>query len=329
MTADFQRHRSTELRKCSKLCNMRRLPLKLVAALLFASTAASLPAQDWAKAALEKSPRHHEYVALKHGDRTVQAFVAYPEVSHKAPVIVLIHEIYGLSDWAKEMADELAGAGYIVIAPDLLTGFGPNGGGVDSYSGQDAITKAVSGLSPDVVTADLDSAADYGKKLPSANGKIFVAGFCWGGTKSFAFATHRHDLSAAFVFYGTGPTDVTTITAPVYGFYAGNDARVTATVPATTDAMKASGKKYDPVIYDGAGHGFMRAGQAPDANDANKKAWDEGFKRLTMLIDKANAGTAANRLKPAVSKATLAKAIAPKPAPPATCHDPGMDMGAM
>jgi carboxymethylenebutenolidase len=227
---------------------MRSLPLKSLAALLLVS-AAALPAQDWAKAALLKSPRHGEYVALKHGDRTVQAFVVYPEVSHKAPVVIMIHEIFGLSDWAKEMADELAGQGYIVIAPDLLTGAGPNGGGTDSFA-PDAVTKAVSGLSADQVTADLDAAADYAKKIPSANGKLFVAGFCWGGGKSFAFATHRHDLSAAFVFYGPPPPDVTTITAPVYGFYAGNDARISATIPATTEAMKTAGKKYEPNLAD-------------------------------------------------------------------------------
>ena len=145
-------------------------------------------------------------------------------------------------------------------------------------------TKAVSGLDAAVVNADLDAAADYAKKIPAANGKIAVAGFCWGGGKSFAFAAHRKDLSAAFVFYGPGPSDVTTITAPVYGFYAGNDARIGATIPATTDAMKAAGKKYDPVTYDGAGHGFMRAGEAPDASPANKAAREQGFTRLVTLV---------------------------------------------
>jgi carboxymethylenebutenolidase len=296
---------------------MSRLAVKLFAALVLVSSVASLPAQDWAKAALEKSSRHREYVALKHGDRTVQAFVVYPEVSRKAPVIIMIHEIFGLSDWAKEMADELAAQGYIVIAPDLLSGAGPNGGGSDAFPSQDQVTKAVSGLNADQVTADLDAAADYGKKIPSANGKVFVAGFCWGGGKSFAFATHRHDLTAAFVFYGPPPADFSTITAPVYGFYAGNDARISATVPATTDAMKAAGKKYEPVIYDGAGHGFMRAGQAPDANDANKKAYDDGFKRLTMLIEKLNAGNTSHMQKPVRKEPAQAK-----PAVAAvSCHD--------
>jgi carboxymethylenebutenolidase len=245
----------------------------------------SVHAQEWAKTRLDASPRHHEYVQLKNGNRTVQAFVVYPEVKGKAPVVVLIHEIFGLTDWAKEMADEIAGQGYIVIAPDLLSGSGPNGGGSDAYPDQDARVKAVSGLNPEQVMTDLDAAADYGKKLPAANGKLAVVGFCWGGSKSFAFAAHRKDLSAAFVFYGTSPTDVSTVTAPVYGFYAGNDARVGATVPGTTAAMKAAGKTYEPVTYDGAGHGFMRAGEDPgNANPANKTAREQGFARLLKLL---------------------------------------------
>jgi len=266
------------------LTNLRALKL-LIAALLLPLAAASMQAQDWAKTRLEASPRHHEYVPLKHGNRTVQAFVVYPEVKAKAPVVILIHEIFGLSDWAKEMADELAAQGFIVVAPDLLTGFGPNGGGSAEFPDQDAAVKAVSGLDPAVVTADLDAAADYGKHLPAANGKIAVIGFCWGGGKSFAFATHRKDLYAAFVFYGPGPSDVSTIIAPVYGFYAGNDARIGATVPPTIAAMKAAGKKYEPVTYDGAGHGFMRAGEDPtNTVPGNKTAREEAFKSLVTLL---------------------------------------------
>jgi carboxymethylenebutenolidase len=255
-------------------------------ALLLSFATAAMHAQDWAKTRLEASPRHHEYVPLKHGNRTVQAFVVYPEVQTKAPVVILIHEIFGLSDWAKEMADELAAQGFIVVAPDLLSGFGPNGGGSSEFASQDAIVKAVSGLDPEGVMADLDAAADYGKHLPAGNGKIAVTGFCWGGGKSFAFAAHRKDLSAAFVFYGTAPADVTTITAPVYGFYAGNDARVDATVPDTTAAMKAAGKTYEPVTYEGAGHGFMRAGEDPtNTVPGNKTAREQGFARLVKLLN--------------------------------------------
>src|SRR6202790_1589997 len=261
------------------------LPRACKSAAILLLTAASLSAQDWAKTRLEASPRHREYVPLKQGDHTVQALVVYPEVKGKATVVVLIHEIFGLSDWAKEMADELAGQGFIVIAPDLLTGLGPNGAGSTEFPSQDATVKAVSGLDNDAVLADLDAAADYGKKLPAANGKIAVAGFCWGGSKSFAYAAHRKDLSAAFVFYGTGPADVSTVTAPVYGFYAGNDARVGATIPGTTEAMKAAAKKYEPVTYDGAGHGFMRAGEDPtNSVPGNKTAREQGFARLVLLL---------------------------------------------
>jgi carboxymethylenebutenolidase len=277
-----------------------------------------MQAQDWAKSRLEASPRHREYVTLKHGDRSLQALVVYPEVKEKASVVVLIHEIFGLSDWAKEMADELAGEGFIVIAPDLLSGAGPNGGGSSAFASQDDTVKAVSGLSPDGVLADLDAAADYGKKLPAANGKIAVAGFCWGGSKSFAFAAHRKDLSAAFVFYGTGPADVSTITAPVYGFYAGNDARVGATVPGTTDAMKKAGKSYDPVTYDGAGHGFMRAGEDPgNTNPANKTARDQGLARLVKLLKELKSPMASLGGE---SMQTAQQADAP------ACHETGSSM---
>jgi carboxymethylenebutenolidase len=262
---------------------MRRLVVCFLALVLTVSVPGF--AQQWAKAKLEASPRHREYVTLKHGDRSVQAFVVYPEVSGKVPVVVLIHEIFGLTDWAKEMADELAQAGYIVVAPDLLSGTGPNGGGTDSYSGTDAAVKAVSALNPDGVNADLDAAVDYAKKLPASNGTVVTVGFCWGGGKSFAFATHRKDLAAAFVFYGPPPSEFSTIVAPVYGFYGGKDSRIDATLPATGEAMKAAGKTFEPVTYDGAGHGFMRAGEDPgDNNPANKTARDQAFKRLISLL---------------------------------------------
>jgi len=291
--------------------------LVFAAALSFAFflSSTSAHAQDWAKSRLEASPRHREYVPLKVDNRTVQALVVYPETKSKASVVILIHEIFGLSDWAKEMADELAAEGFIVIAPDMLSGHGPNNGGSDSLAGQDERVRAVSALDPAEVLADLDAAADYGKKWPAANGQIAVAGFCWGGAKSFAFATHRHDLSAAFVFYGTGPADVSSINVPVYGFYGGEDARVDATIPGTQDAMKAAGKTYDPVTYDGAGHGFMRAGEDPgNTNPANKTAREQALTRLIKLLKemkpaKSSPGPSTGHL----SLPTLAEK---------TCHEP-------
>ena len=259
------------------------LCLTLCAALILAAPFAS--AQDWAKQKLDKSPRHQEWVKVTYGSRTVNAFVVYPEVSQKAPVVLLIHEIFGLSDWARSMADDIAAMGYIVIAPDLLSGAGPNGGGTSAFPDMQAVIKAISGLNPETITADLNATADYALKFPAANGQLAVVGFCWGGGQSFRFATVRKGLSAAFVFYGPPPSDVTGITAPVHGFYGSNDERITATVPATKDAMAAAGKNYNAVTYAGAGHGFMRAGEDPaDTNPANVTARDEGLKQLEMLL---------------------------------------------
>jgi carboxymethylenebutenolidase len=241
-------------------------------------------AQDWARQMLEKSPRHQEWVEVKHGDRVVHAFVVYPEVKNKATAVVVIHENMGLTDWVRSVADQLAGAGYLAIAPDLLSGMGPNGGKTSDFPNSDAAREAIYKLQPDGVTADLNAVADYVKKLPAANGKVAVAGFCWGGSQSFRFATNRADLAAAFVFYGTGPDEVSSIRAPVYGFYGGNDARVDATIPKTAEQMKQAGKQYEPVTYEGAGHGFMRAGQDPGGNEANRKARDAGWQRLIGLL---------------------------------------------
>ena len=246
-------------------------------------------AQDWAKARLEKSPRHLEWVTIKHGSREVKCWVAYPESKEKATAVVIIHEIFGLSDWMRGMADQLAEAGYIVIAPDLLTGTGPNGGGTESLGGADGARGKIGSLPPDQITADLNAAVDYVKKLPACNGKVAVGGFCWGGTQTFRFVTNNKDVKAGFVFYGSGTDkedELGRIGVPVYGFYGGNDARVNATIPKSTDLMKKAGKSYEPVVYDGAGHGFMRAGEDPAGTAENKKAREDGWKRWKDLLKK-------------------------------------------
>src|SRR6266704_3682898 len=208
---------------------MRKLPVLIAASALAAVVA---PAQDWAKARLEKSPRHQEWVKVKHGPREVNCFIVYPEVKEKATAVLVIHEIFGLSEWVRGVADQ--------------------------------------------VIADLNAVADYVAKLPACSGKLAVGGFCWGGGQTFRFATNHKNVKAAFVFYGTGPEkeeDIARINGPVYGFYGGNDARVNATIPKSTELMKKAGKTYEPVTYDGAGHGFMRAGEAPEpAADASDKA---------------------------------------------------------
>ena len=246
-------------------------------------------AQDWAKTKLEQSPRHSEWVKVKQGKREVQSFVVFPEVKEKATAVVVIHEIFGLTDWVRGVGDQLAEAGYIAITPDLLSGTAPNGGGTSELGGADAARKVISTLSPNQITADLKAVVEYVSKLPACNGKVVVAGFCWGGGQSFRFATNNKEIKAAFAFYGSGPestAEIARIHCPVYGFYGGNDARVNATIPKSAELMKAAGKTYEPVTYEGAGHGFMRAGEAPDANAANKKGRDDAWKRWKDLLKK-------------------------------------------
>jgi carboxymethylenebutenolidase len=266
---------------------MKRLIMLSVPILLALFDSPYASAQDWAKATLEKSPRHREWVTVKHDNRSVETFVVYPESKNKTPVVLIIHEIFGMTDWVEDLADQVAAAGYIAVAPDLLSGMGPNGGRTSDFA-PDKTMEAISHLNPDQITADLNAAADYGKKLPASSGKLFVAGFCWGGSQTFRFATNRADLAAAFVFYGGPPEKdaMARIKAPVYGFYAGNDARIGATVPDTITQMKAAGKMYEPVTYEGAGHGFMRAGEAPDAKDADKKARADAWVRWKSLLGK-------------------------------------------
>ncbi|MGC1620382.1 MAG: dienelactone hydrolase family protein [Candidatus Acidiferrum sp.] len=262
---------------------------RTILALLILAMAQTASAQDWAKDKLAKSPRHQEWVTVKHDGRSVETFVVYPESKDKRPVVLIIHEIFGMTDWVQDLADQVAAAGYIAVAPDLLSGMGPDGGRSSSFA-EGKTMEAVSHLSPDQVTADLNAAADYANKIPASNGKLYVAGFCWGGSQSFRFATNRSDLSGAFVFYGGPPEKdaMARINAPVYGFFAGNDARIGAMIPDAIANMKAAGKTFEPVTYDGAGHGFMRAGEAPDATDANKKARTDAWERWKSLLAKGH-----------------------------------------
>lgn len=257
--------------------------LALAACLVFAAPARS---QDWAKTALEASPRHSEWVKLDRGDRKLDVFVAYPEVKKRAPVVLLIHEIFGLTDWVRLQADELAAAGYIAVAPDLLSGFGPKGGGSRAFPSVDDARRAVSGLDQAIVAGDLNAAADYALALPSASGKLAAGGFCWGGGQTFRFATLRKGLAAAFVFYGPAPSEPAAAQAPVYGFYGEKDARISAAVPDVAAAMKAAKKRFEPVVYPGAGHGFMRTGESPEGSEADKKARAAAWKRLLAALKK-------------------------------------------
>ena len=237
-----------------------------------------LPADgDHAKEALARSPRHGEWVDVKLPDGTkLVTWVVYPERKDRAGVVIVIHEIFGLTDWARGVADQLAAEGFIAIAPDLVSGMGPNGGGTDAL-GED-VGKAIRTLTPEVVTARLDAVRGYALALPAANGKIATVGFCWGGGQSFAYAASQAKLDGAVVFYGPSPADTAAygkIAAPVLGHYGGDDARVDATIPVAEAEMKKLGKSYTPTVYDGAGHGFMRQQTGRDGANlrAAEKAW--------------------------------------------------------
>ena len=253
----------------------------------------SLCAQDWARKAVDNSPRRREWVTAKHGGRSVESMVAYPQPRDKAPAMVVIHEIFGMADWVENVADEFAEAGYIAIAPDLLSGMAPNGGRTKDFpaaegGGFGPVGQAIGKLPPDQISADLNAVADYCKSLPACNGKVCVVGFSWGGSQSFLFATKRRDLSAAFVFYGGGPAAeaMAAIQAPVYGFYAGTDTRINGSIPQTQEQMKTAGKFYETVIYEGAAHGFMRSGEQPNSTEADKKARDAAWVKLKTLTAK-------------------------------------------
>ena len=247
-------------------------------------SASALTAQDWARQAVDKSPRKREWVTVKNGSRSVESVLAHPQSSEKAPAMVVIHEIFGMTDWVEQVTDEFAAAGFLAIAPDLLSGMAPNGGRTKDLP-ESGVRQAIGALSPEQITADLNAVADYCQKLPGCNGKVCVVGFSWGGSQTFRFATNRRNLSAAFVFYGSGPAAdaIPAIQAPVYGFYAGADARIGATVPQTQEQMKAAGKVFEVVTYEGAAHGFMRAGEQPDATEANSKARAAAWTRLKEL----------------------------------------------
>jgi carboxymethylenebutenolidase len=252
---------------------------RILLAFSFILLAHSMQAQEWAKERLIKSSRHGEWVDFKSGGRTIKAFIVYPERKDKAPVVLVIHEIFGLTDWVRGVCDQLAENGVIAIAPDLLSG--------QTFEDLDGARKAISALPKEQVAADLNAASDYAMKIPAANGSLGVCGFCWGGGWAFDYATMNPKLKAAYSFYGTASNDpaaIAKIPCPVYGFYAENDERVNATIPKAEELMKAAGKKYEPVIYKGAGHGFMREGEMPNASEANKKARDDAWARWKILL---------------------------------------------
>ena len=246
------------------------------------------PDEEHAKAVLDKSPRHGEFVDVKmpDGKTVINTWVVYPERSDKAPVVLVIHEIYGLTDWIRAVTDQLAKAGYIAVAPDLISGMGPGGGGTESAKDRDEVVRLIRGLKPEETIARLNAVRDYAIHIPSADGKIATVGFCWGGTNSFLYATAQPDLQAAVVYYGTSPDSagIAKIKAPVLGNYGADDARVDATVPPAAEEMKRLGKVFEYEMYEGAGHGFLR--QQAGRDGANMKATEKAWPKTLAFLKK-------------------------------------------
>jgi carboxymethylenebutenolidase len=237
------------------------------------------PGEADAKARLNASPRHGEWVNIDvpNSKAPLKTFVVYPERADKAPVVIVIMEIFGETDWLRSVADQLAAEGFIAVVPDLLSGKGPGGGGTDAFPDRQAVTKMVSSLPADEVAADINAARDYGIKLPSASGKTATIGFCWGGGQSFNYVVQQPALSAAVVYYGQPPRDedLSKVHCPVIGFYGGDDNRITSTVKPTEEKMKKLNLSYEAHVYEGAGHGFLRA--QDDAKHANLKAAQQAW----------------------------------------------------
>jgi carboxymethylenebutenolidase len=279
LDSGFDKRISTMNRKIGFALLFLAIPLLFRAPISRAASDTMPPGEEGAKAALEKSPRHHEWVriALPGTEVKLNTFVAYPERKDKGPVVIVIQEVYGLTDWIRSVADSLAAEGFIAIAPDLLSGRGPDRGGTDSFPSRDDVVKAVRDLSSDYVTTALNAVKDYGTSLPAASGKFATVGFCWGGGQSFSYATMQPKLAAAVVFYGVSPPleALNAINAPVLGLYGEDDARVTTTVGPAGEKMKDLKKVYVTHIYKGAGHGFLRAqSERSGANlEAARQAW--------------------------------------------------------
>lgn len=257
-----------------------------------ASAADKLPAGEAAaKDRVLKSPRHGEYVDVQlPGGKPIRSYVVYPEVKDKAPVVIVIHEIFGLSDWIKGVTDQLAADGFIAIAPDLLSGMGKDGKGTEGFADRGEVTKAVRELTPELVVKQLNAVTAYGKSLPASSGKTATIGFCWGGGKSFEYALANPELSAAVVYYGTNPKPdaLAALKVPVAGFYGSDDARVNATVGPAEEAAKKAGKTYETHTYEGAGHGFLRQQDGREGKNmkAAEQAWPDTVKFIKTHTQK-------------------------------------------
>jgi carboxymethylenebutenolidase len=214
---------------------------------------------------------HGEWVHYKSGKDSVRAYVAYPERKDKAPAVIVIHEIFGLTEWEPTVADRLAKEGFVAILPDLLSS--KHG---KSPTDQDEGRKLIGELEPDRITADLNATYAYVNGLPAVRkDDVGTIGFCWGGGQSFRYATNNPNLKAAVVCYGPAPdtASMRRIKAPVLGIYGENDARINAALPDVNSAMQMQGKTFTQEIFPGTGHGFLKPGREGSDGPQPEKAW--------------------------------------------------------
>ena len=225
---------------------------------------------------------HGEWVWVKRGTDSIRTYVAYPERRDKAPTVIIIHEIFGMTDWEPTVADRLAAQGFIAAVPDLLS----SRFGITPPS-QDSGRKLIALLAPDAITADLEAVGAYLDALPAARpGDQGVIGFCWGGGQTFRYATNNPRLKAAVVCYGPAAdtSAMRRINARVRGIYGENDARINAALPMVDTAMRQAGKRFEPTIYPGTGHGFLKPGRQGSDGPQVERAWTDivGFFRETL-----------------------------------------------
>lgn len=271
---------------------MRLAAIALLPALLLANpllaAPGSPPSDSSAHDALEHSPRHGEYVDVPYaGHAPIRTWVVYPERADKAGVVLVVHEIFGLTEWVRGVTDALAAEGFIAIAPDLLSGLGPNGGGTEATTSRDEAVRLVRTLTPEETAARLAAVQAWARQVPATNGKWATLGFCWGGGRSFAAAAARPAPQASVVFYGPAPdsAQLRLVSAPVLAHYGGDDARITATVDGTRAALAALGRAYTAQVYAGAGHGFMR--QQDGREGANLRAAQAAWPSTIAFLRKA------------------------------------------
>ena len=241
---------------------------------------------------LAVSPRHGEWVNIEPGggDQPIATWIVRPEDPADAPVVLVIHEIFGLTDWVRAVADRLAENGFVAIVPDLVSGLGPDGGGTASVTSRDEVVRLIRSLEPADAVARLDAVRRYAVTLPATTGTLAVLGFCWGGSTSFAYAVSEPHLQAVVVYYGSSPVetaDYHLVGAPVLGLYGGDDERVNATIPTAVREMSRYGKRFETETFAGAGHGFLRAQEGRDGANhaASLRAWRRTIEFLRRHTD--------------------------------------------